>query len=910
MLIGLQTEYSFRNCYGKVEDTISKVVELGYKSAGIADFGNTFGHRHWEKVCIDNGIKPIFGVRLNVVESGSKQRSCHTPYTIIALNTEGLVEIHRLVQLSYERFYYIPRIFIDDLASAKNCEYFTYWEMPLNRYVNPQDDVLYQVLAGSQKRGDDYVYSFQSSTLPRHILSKAELSKYYGDFTDRYTDTANRADVKLNISDMAKYKGENNIEDLCIKGAIAKGIDLDDPVYKKRYEREMELIIEKDYVDYFLITQDMVEYAKKHMLVGPSRGSSAGSLVCYLLSITEIDPIKWDLIFERFIDINRFDLPDIDIDFADDKRYLVEDYLKSKYGEDKVKTLANISRYKPRSSIDTVAKSINISKYELEDVKNSIIKRSGADARASMCVGDTFDTTTHGKEIVIKYPQIRLSEEIEGHASHSGKHASGILVANLPLYNYGSVDTREDTIQLDKYSAMDLNLLKIDCLGLRTLSILQQTAELVGMDYHDYYKLPLDDKKTFDMFNSHRFSGIFQFEGYSLQALVKEMDIAHINDIISITALCRPGPLNSGGAILFAKIHSGKEQVKYLAEHPEVVEATRETFGIIIYQEQLMSIARGYGSLSWADVCSLRAAVSKSLGEEFFNKFKDKFIKGAVDKGRDLAEAESVWLNMMTFGSWGFNKSHAVSYGIISYWTAYMKSHHPLEFYNSCLNNTKDEISAVRILRDAVANEGIEYTPVDADLSTTNWSIQDGKLLGGLVNINGIAEKKAMQIIRSRKSGKLTPSMFKLLSNPITPYDDIFQTKSKFGHIIKDYKKYGFNKEPITIDSIRTNMKGDLVFIGRLERVNLRDMNEYELVLRRDGKRMDENSKFLNMVFGDDTGSIICSISRFLFDKLNADDIVENGVVNESWYLIGGLIGKDWRMVNVKEIYNIDNWSK
>lgn len=920
MHIGLQTEYSFKKCYGRVPDILDKVKSMGHTFAGIADFGNTFGHVVWEKECNKRGIKPLFGVRLNVVPEGSKQRRCDTPYVIFAKNQKGLAEIHKLVELSYEMFYYIPRVFFSDLGELKHCNFFSSDKVPLNRYTNPEDYELYQTIAGSVKRGDDYNYMFEDSTEPRHILTTDELIKYYPTMYSKSSIIPSGVslvipktalEIKLERAGMVKFEGKHNIDELCIIGALNKEVDLDDPIYKARLKRELDLIKEKDYVDYFLITADMIKYAKDIMMVGPSRGSSAGSLVCYLLSITEVDPIPYDLIFERFIDINRFDLPDIDIDFPDVKRHLVIEYLSDKYGSEKVRTLANISRLKPKSAIDAIGKAIGIPKYELEDVKGAIIERSGGDARAAMCVADTFDTTQPGKEITEKYPDIALTAEIEGHASHSGKHAAGVLVSTLPLWHYGSVNSRDDIIQLDKSDATELNLLKIDCLGLRTLTILQQASELAGFNYKDFYKMKLDDEDTFKIFNDHRFSGVFQFEGYSLQGLVKEMIISHFNDISVITALGRPGPLNSGGALAYTKIHSGKEPVKYLSEHPAIIKNTKETLGIIVYQEQLMNIGREYGGLSWADVSELRKAASKSLGEEFFGKFKNNFMDGTRKKGVDDKEAEYVWENMITFGSWGFNKSHAVAYGLISYWTAYMKAHHPLEFYTASLNNSKDETSAIRLLRDLVLNEGIEYTPVDADESDINWSIKDGKLLGGLTNIKGIADKKARGIINARLKGKgFTPSVYKMLSNPLTPYDDIFPCNTMFGYIINDYKKYGFKNKPVEIKTIETGMTKDIIFIGRLEKVNLRDLNEYELVEKRGGEKIERNTQFLNLAFEDDTDSIICSIGRMRFNKINAIDIVEKGVIGESWYLIAGKVDKNWRKVNINEIVNVDKWRK
>jgi DNA polymerase III alpha subunit len=286
-----------------------------------------------------------------------------------------------------------------------------------------------------------------------------------------------------------KYNGEINLRQLCKAGMRKRNIDSDDTVYKDRLEYELKLIEERNFGDYFLIVADMVCTAKRKMLVGPSRGSSGGSLVCYVIGITEVDPIKFGLLFERFIDINRADLPDIDIDFPDKKRKNVIDGLISIYGIEHVSRIATVSKMKPRSAIGEFAKALSIPEYEIAEVKEVIVESSSGDARAQMRVADTFSDTEAGQALIKKYPEIQIASKIEGHARHSGVHAAGIIVCNNKLTMYGGVNTRDgsskkDTsLMMDFRDAEELNLLKIDCLGLRTLSILESVADQIGMKY-------------------------------------------------------------------------------------------------------------------------------------------------------------------------------------------------------------------------------------------------------------------------------------------------------------------------------------------------------------------------------------------------------------------------------------------
>ena len=652
-----------------------------------------------------------------------------------------------------------------------------------------------------------------------------------------------------------------------------------------------------------MIVADMIKEAKRTMLVGPSRGSSAGSLVCYLMGITEVDPIEHKLIFERFIDINRFDLPDIDVDFPDRSRQDVIEYLVKKYGRDNVRTLGTVGTFMPKSALGEVAKALNIPAYVIGPAKDAIIERSSGDARSAMCIEDTLNTTKPGQELIEMYPKIAIAGRFEGHAAQAGKHAAGVIVSTEPLYKYAGINSRDDILMMDKHDAEAINLLKIDALGLRTLSILEDCVKQIPkMKFSDVYRLPLNDQKTFALFNNMRLSGIFQFEGLALQILTKQMGVNCFNDIAAITALARPGALNSGGAARYVKYHTGQDEPKYFNDiHKEI---TEETYGITVYQEQMMEIARRIGRFSWKDVSTLRKAASKSLGDEFFGQYKEKFIEGAKESGLGDVEAADIWNDISHSGSWSFNKAHAVSYGLVSYWTAYFKANYPLEFAVASLNNARDPEHAIKLLRDMVKNEGFDYLPVSAEKSGLNWSVIDGKIVGGLNNIVNIGDVKAEKFIKIR-NGKLppTPKFWEIMSNPKTPYDIIFPTEHYWGKLFNNPKAYGLDRAPQVIETVEGI--GEYIIVGCLVDRNLRDLNEYTFLKDRNGEIIENNHLYLNFTVEDDTGSIMCKIDRWKFESLGGKKIAEEGKVGHSWYLIRGKIKNNWRKIEVEAISNL-----
>lgn len=902
----------------------------------VTDRHGTWSHVAFSKAMSKAGKAPIFGVELAIVEKIERERHPANYMAFLARNNAGLQELYELVTEATAdgNFYYFPRLDYHRVKSVSQNLIVLSGTNPIWELLNQKQKNLYIELSPSSRRtavdfaraskrplvatSDNYYPTFEhkavyeiiagrnrdSRTTPMHILDQWEWMNYWPEQESAWKLTAGLAaecTATIPKAQNVKYNSPKTLEQMCIEAAPARRIDLASPIYKARLRRELDMIAEKDFADYFFVIADMLQYAKKHMMVGPARGSSCGSLVCYLLSITEIDPIPFDLLFERFIDINRKDLPDIDIDFADDRRDMVFDYVRNKYGDNCVARLGTIMRYKAKSAIDAVAVSLRIDKAKTENLKGSIIERSGGDARAAFCILDTFNELEVGKEMLREFPHLRIAADIENHAKTTGQHAAGIVITQEPISRFCSMNLQSGAVMVDKFDAESVNLLKIDALGLRTLSVIQDCLDQIGKSREWLMEYPLGDEDAFDVVNNSRFAGIFQFEGYALQSLCQQMRVENFEDIASLGALARPGPLNSGGANEFIKRRTGQHPVEYL--HPLCKEMTEVTYGIVIYQEQVMTIARVVGQLSWEDVSSLRKAMSKSMGVEFFDKFWVRFLDGAIKQGISEPEARKVWEQINTMGSWSFNRSHAVAYGMVTYWCMVLKAHWPLEWAVACLRNASSDDQCIKLLRE-LDSEGFKYRDFDPELSKINWSVHKGELIGGLLNVKGIGAKKAKDVMERRADGRGdTPAMKKMLTNAQTPfsYDKVFECRVRFGPVLACPTAFNIHSKIWRLIDITSEMEGDFVFFGKMVKKDLRDLNEPLFIQKRGGEYETGQTLFLNMTVEDDTSSILTSINRRDYLDIGKP-IVEIYKIGD-WFLWKGRMRKGFRKVYIQRYW-------
>ncbi len=554
--------------------------------------------------------------------------------------------------------------------------------------------------------------------------------------------------------------------------ADKKGFSLKsmEKVYKERLKTELEQIERQGFVDYFLVVWDLYQWVhKQDIMCGPGRGSSAGSLVCFLLGITQIDPLEYDLWFTRFIAPDRVTSPDIDMDFEDAKRDSVKAYLVEKWGRENTSSVGTYGTQKGKQALKDVGRVFGVPWQETQKVTDLIIQRAWGDARVSYTIMDTFEQFDAAKEYLRKYPDVvKYAMKFEGRIRQRGIHASGVEVAPFPLTDIIPIETtghgkvREVITGVDHREADELGLVKLDVLGLATLTVVKQTIDLVkertGKEV-DLYSVDRDDPLVFEKFTEGKCAGIFQVNTIGFIKMCMEAPMRDVDDLAVVLALYRPGAMRSGLAQDYLKRSQGKSKVKTV--HPIYDDITKDTAGCIIYQEQVMAFFSKMADWSASEVDAGRRTMAKSYGVDKLNEERPKFIKGALDNPEYMngltdeqrKEPESVanriYDMILHFGSYGFNKSHAVAYAMISYWTMWLKVHHPNEFYAVLLSREPDDDNIRRFITE-MRQEGIKLLPPDINKSQADFSLDKDGVRAGLAKIKNVGENAVAAIIEAR----------------------------------------------------------------------------------------------------------------------------------------------------------------
>lgn len=462
------------------------------------------------------------------------------------------------------------------------------------------------------------------------------------------------------------------------------------------------------------------------------------------------------LVFERFIDISREDMPDVDLDFDSRQRHRVFDYLLQKYGVGRVANMGSFTQYKPKLALDDVARVFKVPGWEIDKVKDVLVERSSGDLRASAGIEDTIAQYEVARRVFEEYPDMRYSMTIEGQYKGIGVHASGIAVASVDIETccaiyrryIESVKEMRDVISLDKWDAERQGVTKLDILGLNTMSMIADALRMLDMKLEDLYDLPLDDPDTIDLFRRNDVTGVFQFEGRAMRSVTASVRPDTFLEIADITALARPGPLHNGSASLYADIKWGDERITLV--HPLYDDICAATYNLIVYQEQILKIVTEIGGFDWTAASHIRRIISKKLGQEEFNREWGRFWKGAKSRGVSKDTAHTIWMNMITSGTYAFNFAHSVAYGMLAYWTGWLKTHHPQEFYAASLLNTKVEKKKNKhheIMRDAVTH-GIAIKPPHPKHSGVSWKpAGSASLRAGWTQIPDIGPAKAEAIM-------------------------------------------------------------------------------------------------------------------------------------------------------------------
>ncbi len=740
----IASAYSLMNSTIHIDKLIERAKNLNYQSIALTDKGVMHGAIQFYQKCIAAGIKPIIGVILPV-SIGEKL----FPITFLAKNTTGYqtlmkwssqyqrnnstLEVDILSKNQADIFMILPMRELGLYGNETDKVYQTFEEIdalsalssfrlgiderhleqvePLKifcqkqdilpvalteiRYLEPADRQAYQVLRAIDEKvkwSESDFESFDGMFLP----TLDEMTNRYQPWPECLEESMNVAslcDVSLDLNHyhLPKYpiptneNAENFLSHLCKEQLSQKYREINETL-SRRLDYELSVIKDMGFSDYFLIVWDFITYAKQNgVMVGPGRGSAAGSLVAYLLGITNVDPIKYELLFERFLNPDRVSMPDIDIDFSDDKRDKVIKYVQEKYGEDYVAQIVTFGTFAKRSVIRELIKVMQVSEADSKYLLSMLGK-----SRESNIIGmvkGSKELTEYIKQSPKLQILFRVATKLEGLPRHTSTHAAGVIISEKPLTDYTPTMPSQHGIDLTQFAMKeleDIGLLKMDFLGLRNLSLLERIVNQVHRTLSKPFKLEainFQDEKTYALLREGDTSGIFQLESRGMQQVLVDLKPSTFEDVVAVNALYRPGPMDFI-PVYIARKH-GKERVDY--PHQDLKPILEKTYGVLVYQEQIMQIANKLASFTYGEADSLRRAVSKK-DKEILLTYKKKFKNGCLENNYTEAVSEEIFEWIVRFSNYGFNRSHAVAYSMISYQLAYLKANYPAIFYTELLN--------------------------------------------------------------------------------------------------------------------------------------------------------------------------------------------------------------------------------
>lgn len=642
-----------------------------------------------------------------------------------------------------------------------------------SHYLRSEDsqahDILLAIQTGNQLDDKDRLTFNQDDF---SLLSPEKMSEKFSDIPEaiensiKISDACNLeielGDIQLPKFPISENKTETEyLKELCLAGLKNRyGDNVTDEI-RTRFEYELDIIEKTGFISYFLIVQDFVNWAQKNgIIVGPGRGSAAGSLVSYLLNITNVDPIKYELLFERFLNPARISQPDIDLDFDDARRNEVFEYVKQKYGQEHFAQIITFGTMMARGGIRDAGRALGFS-YDFCDKLAKLVpfnpNQNEKTGFLKKCIEEVnelkqaYNTNADAKKL------LDAAMKLEGVARHFSTHACAVVISPKPLNEYmplqRSSDGQDIITQYEMHSVEALGLLKMDFLGLSNLTIIENALDLVKKNYGlevNIEKIPLDDKKTFKLLQEGRTTGIFQLEGSGMRRYLKELKPTQFEDIALMISLYRPGPMELIPE--FIERRKGKKKVEFL--HPKLEGVLSKTNGIMIYQEQLMACAQALAGFSLAEADILRKAVGKK-NKKLLQEQKEKVISGCVKQGTTQEVAEKFWKLIEPFDRYGFPKAHAISYAMISYQTAYLKAYYPHEFMAALLNSASGDIERTAILIEESQSMNIEVKAPNINESMSNFSVvldEDNKkvIRFGLAAIKNVGGGIVKSIIQER----------------------------------------------------------------------------------------------------------------------------------------------------------------
>lgn len=770
----VKTSYSLLESLNEIKKLVSYAASLGYKSLAITDVNNMFGVPEFYQECQKNNIKPIIGIELTIEDK---------KILLYAMNNQGYKNLIKLSTLVSERT--LTKEDLENHATDvllimpySNFDESIY-QIYSNHYIGysnkeqadkiKEDKILINDVSYLYKEDYkylDYLYMIKELKVlgeyelgthqGKHLLTKEDLQNLT---TERDINTSKQI-ADLCTVELSFTKGllpiyDKNIDAyeyltyLCTKGLKRRLNDNVPEVYINRLKTELSIIKEMDFCNYFLIVWDYVKYAKQNnILVGPGRGSAAGSLVSYTLGIIDIDPIKYDLLFERFLNPERITMPDIDIDFDSEKRQDVINYVIDKYGEKKVAGIITFDTLAAKQVVRDVARILEISPSDTDYITKLLSSRE--------TLSETLQTNVKLKRLIDENPKYQrlfdISLHLEGNPRNIGIHASGIVMSSLdidetiPLYknNRGIYTTAYSMNYLEP-----LGLLKMDFLGISNLTLIQEVLTNIRKKEKlniTFSNIPLDDKKTLEIFRKVKTDGIFQFESAGMRRFLEKLQVSSFDDVIAALALYRPGAMDFIDNYIRRK--NGDEPIEYPDKSLESI--LKPTYGIIIYQEQIMQIARTLAGYTLGEADILRRAISKKK-EEILLQEKPKFIEKSITNGYTYETAEQVYNLILKFANYGFNKSHSVGYATVAYKMAFLKTYFFKYFETAILNNVIGNDTKTKIYLAEIKQNNIKILPPDINLSTSKYEVEDNTIRCPLSIITNVGTLISREIIEKRK---------------------------------------------------------------------------------------------------------------------------------------------------------------
>ncbi|AGY59347.1 DNA polymerase III subunit alpha [Gloeobacter kilaueensis] len=553
------------------------------------------------------------------------------------------------------------------------------------------------------------------------------------------------------------HTAESYLEQVSWEGMRERFGSQIDPVYRDRLKYELGIIEQMGFATYFLVVWDYIKYARDHSIaVGPGRGSAAGSLVAYALKITNIDPVRYNLLFERFLNPERKSMPDIDTDFCIERRDEIIRYVTEKYGEEYVAQIITFNRLTSKAVLKDVARVLDISYGDADRLAKLIPVVRGKPVPLKKMISEEtpapeFKHAYESDERTRKW--VDLSMRIEGTNKTFGVHAAGVVISSIPLDELVPLQKNNDGQVITQYymeDIADLGLLKMDFLGLRNLTMIYRAQELIGQyrgEHIDLDNLPLDDPQTYALLGKADLEGIFQLESSGMKQIVRDLRPSNIEDISSILALYRPGPLDAGLIPEFIDRKHGRKQIQYL--HTLLEPILKETYGVLCYQEQIMKVAQELGGYTLGQADLLRRAMGKKKREEM-EKHRSIFVDGSAKNGVPSRIAEELFEQMVVFAEYCFNKSHSAAYGYVTFQTAYLKAHYPVEYMAALLSSVKGDQDKVQKYIASCLSMGIEIEPPDINRSGFDFTPQDKSILFGLGAVKNVGEGAIQALIEAR----------------------------------------------------------------------------------------------------------------------------------------------------------------